>query len=69
MLPIGNPDPILKKILRKKNIYSKANMWVLIGTEIVEREYIICEATLIVNAACKEASIILLSSPLQASKS
>jgi hypothetical protein len=68
-LPIGNPDPIPKKILRKKNTHSKADARALTGTEIVKREYAAREAALIANAARKEAGITPPGSPPQAGES
>ena len=68
-MPIGNPDPILKKILRKKNTYNKTDTRALIRTEIIKREYIVYKIVLIANTACKEASITPPGSPPQAGES
>src|SRR5436853_2501456 len=38
-LPIGNPDPIPKKVLLKKKTHGKADARALTGAEIAEREH------------------------------
>ena len=63
-MPISNFDPILKKILRKKNIYNKTDTRALIRIEIIKREYITYKVVFIANTARKEADIIPLNSPL-----
>ena len=62
-LPISNLNPILKKILRKKNIYNKADTRALIRIEIIEREYIAHKIAFIANITYKEASITPLDNP------
>ena len=57
-MSIGNPDPISKKILRKKNTYDKTDTRALIGIEIIKRVYITRKAALIVNTTYKKADII-----------
>ena len=63
-MPISNLNLILKKILRKKNIYNKADTRALIRIEIVERKYIVRKVAFIANTARKEAGIIPLGNPL-----
>jgi hypothetical protein len=62
-LPIGNPDPIPKRIFRKKKTHGKANARALTGTEIVSREHEAREAALVANAICEDVSITLSSTP------
>ena len=68
-MPISNPDPIPKKILRKKNTHNKTDTRALIGTEIIKREHITRKAALIANTARKEAGITPPGSPPQAGES
>ena len=68
-LPIGNPDPIPKKIFRKKKTHGKTDARALTGTEIAEKEHAAREAALIANAARKEAGVTPPSTPPQAGES
>ena len=68
-MSIGNFNPILKKILRKKNIYSKADTRALTGIEIIKREHIARKAALIANTTRKEAGITPLDNLPQAGES
>jgi hypothetical protein len=65
-LPIGNPDPIPKKIFRKKKTHGKTDARALTGTEIVSREHAAREAALVANAARKEVSVTPPGTPPQA---
>ena len=68
-MPIGNPDPIPKKIFRKKKTHGKTDARALTGTEIAEKEHAAREAALIANTARKEAGVTPLSTPPQAGES
>ena len=68
-MPIGNPDPILKKVLLKKKTYNKADIRALIGTKIAEREYQTYNIALAANITSKDNGVIPPGTPLAAGES
>ena len=61
---INNLNLILKKILRKKNIYNKIDTRVLIRIKIIKRKYITYKIIFIANIIYKEVNIIPLNNLL-----
>jgi hypothetical protein len=65
----GNPDPIPKKIFRKKKTHGKTDARALAGTEFVEREHAAREAALTANAVRKKAGVTPPGTPPRAGES
>jgi hypothetical protein len=56
-LPIGNSDPIPKKVFLKKKTYGKADTRALTGTEIAEREHQARHTALAANISRKDGDV------------
>jgi hypothetical protein len=68
-LPIGNPNPVPKKIFLKKKTHGKADARALTGAEIAEREYQTRDAALAASIARKDGDVTPPGTPLAAGES